>query len=447
MTRRQFLRSSAIASGIGALPFLTTRGADRHVLENRPVFDYTHPVWNRRPAPTMAVSADELKTALGMACDWLVDIAQVQTETLTNEDNTRNLRHTFWKGAIRGEYSAATRKWDFFCPVWHTGQALKALVWSAAVLDRPGYLDAVRLGAEFIGAQRVSDPSDPDFGMIGGFEDKGDEANTSAMLEASEGLLRAAEATGDAKYAQWVRDSADWILKKAYRGHGYFADAYSTTKKAFVSYQPESPGRPLLDDAVFLRVYAQTKEAKYRDLFYETAVTCLKRESPPGNWVDFWPSSRAKGQNHPRSAYWWGYPMVFAYLDSGKKQYLDCAQRAGEWYIHAQRLDGGMFRNTGMDFNTDSFGHATSGACCAMILWNALWQITGERHWVAPLNRALTFSLNMQFTHPQDPNLKGCILEKVLPPKDGTDASPYQIRDLGTIFFAQALAKILRCDI
>ena len=38
--------------------------------------------------------------------------------------------------------------------------------------------------------------------------------------------------------------------------------------------------------------------------------------------------------------------------------------------------------------------------------------------------------------------LRGAILEKVLPP-DGTDRSPYHIRDLGTIFFVIAAEKYL----
>jgi hypothetical protein len=51
--------------------------------------------------------------------------------------------------------------------------------------------------------------------------------------------------------------------------------------------------------------------------------------------------------------------------------------------------------------------------------------------------------MKMQFTNPEDPNLKGAILEKILPP-DGTDRSPYYIRDLGTIFFIQAAALYLQ---
>ncbi len=42
------------------------------------------------------------------------------------------------------------------------------------------------------------------------------------------------------------------------------------------------------------------------------------------------------------------------------------------------------------------------------------------------------FCAQMQFTSPADPNLRGAILEKVLPP-DGSDRSPYHVRDLGTI--------------
>jgi hypothetical protein len=57
--------------------------------------------------------------------------------------------------------------------------------------------------------------------------------------------------------------------------------------------------------------------------------------------------------------------------------------------------------------------------------------------------RGLSYCMRMQFTKPKDANLAGCVLEKVLPP-DGTDTSPYHIRDLGTIFFVQAMAQYLK---
>jgi hypothetical protein len=59
------------------------------------------------------------------------------------------------------------------------------------------------------------------------------------------------------------------------------------------------------------------------------------------------------------------------------------------------------------------------------------------------MRKASRFYVNMEFKNPEDPNLKGAILEKVLPLMNGTDKSPYYIRDLGTIFFIQAVAKTL----
>ncbi|MEM2740391.1 MAG: hypothetical protein QXQ29_06290, partial [Candidatus Bathyarchaeia archaeon] len=104
---------------------------------------------------------------------------------------------------------------------------------------------------------------------------------------------------------------------------------------------------------------------------------------------------------------------------------------------------GGLFRDTFIDFSTPSFGHATSGIACTVILWLELTQILEDKRYIEPMRKALRFCISMQFRNPEDPNLRGAILEKVLPPIDGTDKSPYHIRDLGTIFFIQAVAKIL----
>jgi hypothetical protein len=66
---------------------------------------------------------NSLRESLRAALFWLGDRAQVQDEAEPVEKRHHQLS---WKGAIKGEYSAALRKWHFFCPVWHTGQAVKA---------------------------------------------------------------------------------------------------------------------------------------------------------------------------------------------------------------------------------------------------------------------------------------------------------------------------------
>jgi len=79
---------------------------------------------------------------------------------------------------------------------------------------------------------------------------------------------------------------------------------------------------------------------------------------------------------------------------------------------------------------------------CAMILWLELDRALGKPQFREPFELGLRHCLAMQFRNVQDDNLRGCILEKVLSP-DGTDRSPYYIRDLGTIFFVQALSGYL----
>ena len=51
----------------------------------------------------IGVKRDQLVEALRLGCEWLTDIAQVKTERLTIESDTKGHRHRYWRGAIRGE--------------------------------------------------------------------------------------------------------------------------------------------------------------------------------------------------------------------------------------------------------------------------------------------------------------------------------------------------------
>ena len=383
------------------------------------------------------VNRSALRQAVANGCGWITGVAQMKSDTLSGERNSHNLHHKHWRGALRGEYSAATREWDFFCPVWHTGQAIKALVMASRALERPALLDAARFSAEFIGAERVSDREHPHYGLIFGYEDRGNQVNTSAVLECVDGLWLLAEATGDTRYAEWARSAADWVARNAYFGGGLCRDAFEVETWRYVAppWKTDQPGRPLIDDAVFLK-------AGHRKIFYEIAARLLREEDPPGNWIRFVPCDPVAGTLHPRQAYWWGHPMIAAYRDSGDRRYLECARRAGDWYRSAMRSDGGMFRATARDFKTPSFGHETSGIACAAILWLDLWNETREEKWLAAANQALRYCMNMQFRDVRDPNLKGAVLGQVKAP-NGSDASPYHLRDLGTIFFVQAASRVI----
>lgn len=400
----------------------------------------------------MNIDIKKLTESLVSACTWLTDIAQVKTDNLESEKNSGNLQHQYWKGTIRGEYNAAVREWDFYCPVWHTGQAVKALVKAYKILNDPRLLKAAESGAGFIGRQRINDKNDENYGLILAFEDLPDCTNTSAILECIDGLLVLGELSGNLKYYKWAEEAVKWVVSKAYiPGEGLFRDCFSLKSLTFIEpswytnnllYEKTKKlkGRPLLDDAILLKL--SPSNPNFKEIFYETADRLLLEENPPGNWVNIVPAHGCCGPIHPRHAYWWGLPMIDAYKGSNDSKYLDCAIRCGEWYIKAQRYDGGLFRNTYIDFNTDSFGHATSGVACSAILWQELYRITGEEKWLKATEKSLQYCMNVQFRDVEDLNLKGAILEKVQPP-DGTDKLPYHIRDLGTIFYIQAASKAI----
>ena len=80
-----------------------------------------------------------------------------------------------------GEYIAADRQWDFFCPIWPPGRLSRLLSWPIA-FSETRFATAAKRGAEFIGNNRISDPDRDDYGLILGFEDVGDGVNTSAVF-------------------------------------------------------------------------------------------------------------------------------------------------------------------------------------------------------------------------------------------------------------------------
>ncbi|MGI5898372.1 MAG: hypothetical protein ACOX8S_00405 [Christensenellales bacterium] len=394
------------------------------------------------------IDQNRLMRAVDAACQWLTDVAQHNEETPPPCPRAPRMFHKTWKGSFKGEYSAATRTWDYFCPIWHGGQAVKALCMAYRVTGNEKYLTHAKWGADFILRERFSDPDHPHYGLIWAVEDYDDCINTSAVLECLDGIFALYEVTKDEALKEAFLAACNWVASNAYLGEGLFLDNFSLISLSFehphwqdrfvpAEGHAKHDGRPLLDDAIFLKAYKLSGDTRYRDIFYATADHLLAQEMPAGTWINYPPCGGIRGSIHPRQSFWWGLPMLDAYVDSGNKAYLDCLKRCADWYLNAQRSDGGHFRLTYADFKTSSFGHATSGGACAAILWQRLYELKEEEIWLEAAARSLGFAMDVQFTKAEDPNLKGAILEKVMPPEN-SDASPYYLRDLGSIFFIQA---------
>lgn len=461
--RRSFMRNVGGAGfGLYAAGIAARQDPAKAAQEKRKEGAASKKTGSAKPAKSTflggGIDRAELQEALQMACEWLAGVAQMKGEHLTEgrETNSKEYPYTNWKGAIRGEYFAGQRDakndipprvWSFFGPIWHTGQAVRALTLAHGCLGRAEWLDAAKRGADFILRHQVSDKNSPDYGAILAFEDHADVINTSAVLECCDGLFELSKTSGDRIYARQAAEAVGWVVRTLYKGDGLFHDGFipGTRQKTAQGWKSKAgiEGRPLLDDGVLLIAALQTKDDRLRRVFYEVADTLLANEEPAGNWINYVPCSWKKGSIHPRHAFWWGRPMWMAYKDSGNEKYRACFNRACEWYVRAMRRDGGLFRNTYSDFTTDSFGHATSGVGAACMMFHDQAVHLGNGSFNGSLVQGLRFIMNMQVRKAADPNMQGVIIEKVLPP-DGTDACPWQIRDLGTIFFVAAASLALR---
>ena len=389
----------------------------------------------------MNIPAEKLKEHIRLGVRWITDVATVKDNTPCGEKG-RSFNYAHWNGALRGEYEAATHIWDVFCPYWHTGQAVKALVLASEVLEEPALLEDAKFCANFLLANQIKDGEDS--GLYPAFEDRCDLVNTSAILESIDGMFRLSEATGDKLYQDSALKAVDWVARKAWQENlGKFFDYYQITSKSFVFGLWGAQNRPLLDDAIFVKAWKLTGNVRYLEIAKSIAETLIKEEYPSGNWIKICPCNPETGIIHPRHAYWWGRPMLTMYKETNDQRFLGVFCRSVEWYDKALRRDGGLIRDTGADFKTASFGHATSGSACAALCFMDRAELGERDYWIKRAETALNYCIGMQFTNAQDPNLQGAVLEKVCFP-DGTDRSPYYLRDLGTIFFIQAAAEYLK---
>lgn len=398
---------------------------------------------------TAAIDKEQLADACERACDWLVDVAQVKTDGLGDDtQDSMDYNYQSWKGAIRSEYAVAEKKWTFLGPCWHTGQAVKALLLAASHFGNDKYLQGAQAGADFITDKQIWDEADVDHGLILAYERCSDQVNVAGVIECMEGLMMLAERREDEELWQRMVQAGRCVIEKMYMPQeGVFRDIYDPAAQSWATNvfrtKDDIGGRPLLDDAVLVKLYEKTGEREFLDVHIRVSQRLVADQNPPGNWIDYGPCDADIGSFHPRQAYWWGLPLLDTYRQTGGDEFLQTAIASGEFCIRGLRADGGWIRGLYMDNNTDSFGHATSGAACAAILLIALFQETRDEKWLPSAERAIDFCTRMQFTATDDPNLRGAILETVRPP-DGTDRLPYHIRDLGTIFFVIAAVKYLQ---
>ena len=260
-------------------------------------------------------------------------------------------------GLVR--YAADTREWGYMGPVWHGGQAIKALISaadaipSARMLGYSGPLNpkpwvaGAELGAAFTLRQRIR--SGADMGLILSCENACCTTQTSTMLEGMHGLMVLGNHTSNITYTAAATSAAVWALRtlSVPNEPGLMYDGYNQATGEWLPLKwntitPDGIGRPMNDDSVFLRASKTPPEmvgpssvdaVRLRQAFYEVLDRLIQSEGPPGNWGGYVPCSGVNGTMHPRQAFWWGMPFIEAFRDTGNTTYLAVAQRSAEWCV------------------------------------------------------------------------------------------------------------------
>jgi len=374
-----------------------------------------------------------LEVAL-QGCDWLTDVGQV-----TEKDNPDF-------GAIRGEYNTKVREWSFYGPFWHTGQAVRALLMAFKMAGNGKYLKHAIWGGEYMIRPQVLDEKDTDY--YGCITSSG---NMASQLEGLRVLHDLYLVTGEKQWRERFKLAVDWVIKTTYlKGEGLFLNEVNIHYPKKYELGKRERARPLNDDATLYAAYQEFKESNYLKTFLEVADRLLQDEDPPGNWIKYYPCDPnafgGLGHIHPRHAWWWGYPMLSAYDATGGKKYLECGIRSGDWYIQNSTLDGAIYYHTTRNSKHLSFDFCTSAVGCAIIMWIDLWKKLKDEKYREAIGRGLGFLLGAQLGQDvEDRNLRGVFFER-LNPTDGTEEPGFHVRDIATIFAAQAILKLLEAS-
>ncbi len=426
MRRRQFLRSGASLSAF-------TRAAVFQEEETPRTLDQRGASAQGGAAKRVLISRDELLGRALRGCDWMADISQVKDKT-----------NPFY-GAMKGEYDTRSRKWRFYGPFWHTGQAVRALLLAYDLKRDEKYLNHAVLGGEYMIRYQAMDKTD---GKYYGFIDgkQAESTNTASQLEGFCALLDLYRVTADKRWRERFKLALDWVVKNLYLApEGLFLNMFYASKYAF---DTRAKARPLNDDAAFYHAYRELNKPAYLQIFREVSDRLLREEDPPGNFMKYAPCKPSafggEGHIHPRHAWWWGYPMLTAYDAFKEEKYLKAGIRACDWYLDNVSLDGACYYHNSLKGRHLSFDFCTSAVGCAVIMWVDLWKRTRQEKYRNAIEASLGFLLKAQFRQDvPDRNIRGAFFEGLYVP-DGTMNQGYYFRDIATIFSARAMLEVLK---
>ncbi len=384
----------------------------------------------------------KMEEVIRAGADWLT-LAQTKDESQAREANSLGYTYRSMIGAIRNEYSSSMRKWSYYGIHWHSMQAAIALLCAHRLIGEQKYYEAAVRAGEFLLAQQVVEGEDA--GLIVTEGRQGDDMihSVAALSESLPGLYYLYKATGQERWKEALIGASGWISRKSYiDDEGRYRDIYDYRSGKFIvdeNIVGASPIRPLIDEGGMLMAYKVSGDERFLEVFLGLAERLLSEEEPAGNWIGYTPNSKSKGFIHARHAWWWGYPMADAFEQTKDERFFDCFERACDWYVWAQNIDGGMHYSTYIDRNKPSFGLCSSAVGCALIMWRRYKDMTGEDRYAEAVEKGIDYLLRVQLLNVEDENLRGAFFESI-GPNENSDRIEIYLRDLATIFAIRGLS-------
>lgn len=103
--------------------------------------------------------------ALVRASNWIVDSAQIHRDDQEFE-NPEKYPHGSFLGAMRTEYDTSTQLWTVNGPVFHSGQAIRALMTANRRTGDHRFMESALLAGEFLMRERIDEPGHPHNGLL-----------------------------------------------------------------------------------------------------------------------------------------------------------------------------------------------------------------------------------------------------------------------------------------
>jgi hypothetical protein len=301
-------------------------------------------------------------------------------------------------GAFATGYDFDKARPIFGPEVWHTAEAIRALLRIHARTRNQAWKDSALLGGRYLASVQVMEGEHTGSLWYPWLDAEGLALRVDSNYRSIVGLLDLYGATGSMQYLEVSKGIASWFMSEAYKGGGTHLNRYLVEKRVL-----GWPRSHILDEGAFLKLHDLTREESYSAVHGDqvqaiasscdssglfTCMTTPRMERDP---------ELEEGSVSSRSMYWHIIPLIMACEKRANEGLLESADRAAERMLGLQDSDGFLVKAYDLEGEPSGDG-GPDGVATAMfaLAWIKLLQITGKESFGQGAELALSWMLESQ---------------------------------------------------